>query len=65
MTTTKRTWVSSNRALGEGLGGTALAVLAIVSFLDSETWYMVLGSCVIALGAAVFGARAIIALRRG
>ncbi|MBG6179377.1 hypothetical protein [Arthrobacter sp. CAN_A1] len=65
MATTTRTGASSSKELGEGLGGAALAILSMVSFLSSETWYMVLGSCVIAFGAAVFGARAVIALRRG
>ncbi len=63
MTTGNRSRASAPGAFGQGIAGMALALLSIVSFLSADSWYSILGACAIAAGAALFVARAILALR--
>ncbi|MHA7262145.1 hypothetical protein ACX80W_02960 [Arthrobacter sp. TMN-37] len=65
MTMGETSRAAAREALGQGIAGTALALLSIVSFQSADTWYSILGSSVIAAGAAAFVARAILALRTG
>lgn len=47
-----------------GFAGAMLALVFVMTISSVDAWYMVLGSCLIAIAAVVYVAKAIIALRR-
>ena len=47
-----------------GFAGAMLALVFVVTFSSVNAWYMVVGSCLIAIMAVVYVAKAIIALRQ-
>jgi hypothetical protein len=54
-----------NRAAAiHGFAGAMLALVFVMTISSVDAWYMALGSCLIAIAAVVYVAKAIIALRR-
>ena len=47
-----------------GFAGAMLALVFVTTFSSVNAWYKILGSCLIAIMAVVYVAKAIIALRR-
>jgi hypothetical protein len=47
-----------------GFAGAMLALVFVMTFSSVDAWYMVIGSCLIAIAAVVYVAKAIIALRQ-
>jgi hypothetical protein len=47
-----------------GFAGAMLALVFVTTFSSVDAWYTILGSCLIAIMAVVYVAKAIIALRR-
>ncbi|GAB3518270.1 hypothetical protein [Arthrobacter monumenti] len=64
MANDKRNTAPNREAMGWAIGGMFLGLLTIVMFTLSPNWYLVLGSCIVAVAGAAMVARAIAALRR-
>lgn len=59
-----RTRSSKRDATIYGFAGATLALVFVMTISNVGAWYMVLGSCIIAIAAVVYVAKAIVALRR-
>ncbi|WP_394252110.1 hypothetical protein [Arthrobacter pityocampae] len=59
-----RTRSSKRDALIYGLAGMVFAVVLMMALRTADTWYLILGTCILAIGAVVSVAKAIIALRQ-
>lgn len=55
---------SKRSALIYSFAGATLALVFVMTISSVDAWYMVLGSCLIAIMAVVYVAKAIIALRQ-
>lgn len=64
MTGTQRTRASSREAVVEGIVALALGVLAVFSFMDADTWPLILGAVALAAVTALCAVRCVLALRR-
>ncbi|MHA7220356.1 hypothetical protein ACX80L_15895 [Arthrobacter sp. MDT1-48-3] len=60
-----RTRNSKRDAAIYGFAGAMFALVSVMTFSSVDAWYMVVGSCLIAIAAVVWVAKAIIALRQG
>jgi hypothetical protein len=46
------------------LGGVLFALVGTASLIKADTWYLIMGSCMMLIAAALLVARAIISMRR-
>ncbi len=60
----QRTRGSKRDVLIYGFAGAMLALVFVIALPTADTWYLILGTCLIAVGAVVNVAKAIIVVRR-
>lgn len=64
MRTRPRTRSTKRDVLIYGLTGAVFALLFVIALPTADTWYLILGTCVLLIAAVVNVAKAIIALRQ-